>query len=1355
MGNDRDIRRGEKVGGVPQSYEYWAFISYSSKDRQFARKLHHALENYGVPSQLKDHRTAWGELVPKRLRPIFCDREELPASADLGRDIRAALAQSRFLIVVCSPDSAGSAWVNREVETFRDLGAPDRILAVILRGEPNSGDERECFPPALKEFEPIAADVRKSGDGPRNAKLKLLAGILGVKFDVLKRRDELRRRKIRGWLAATTAVLLAAFGSLAWYAGRQRQLATEGGAAARAAGIEKATAEEGRMAADRQARRQSYFDDVIRMEGAWKAGDIGQIRTLLAKYEIPAVGDDLRGFEWHYWNRLANPVRRVHRAESALISQAWAADGKTLLAVDMSGKLRSWGPDDVEPREVLKPAATTARIAAAAGADRVAVLPIVRRGDLGEVEVFTSQGAAVGKARLPFFTSAVALSPDGSRLAVGDIGGGILMFDAQTGELIVDVTGGSQARRNTLNPLAPLDKHGGAVAALAFSRDGKRLASGGFDGVVFVWDAATGKCERASYHFESAAAALAFSPDGSKLVGRSLSKGAHQGKAPIAAEVIVWEAATGEVVCRVSLEGDPSPLSIGSDEMRLEQGAFNAEFIADGKEIVAAVGSTVLVFDASTGERIRELRGHAAEVVSLRVSPDGEHLATGDRSGQVNVWDLSVHGMDKVVSNRPTAVRGMAITASGPVVLEDQGVQLRVGRNGQSASPSEGKRLKRLGFDGMELPDVERPFGAYHGLVASPGGRRLAVITLGSICVFDAESGKLQHEIRSPESDGPVIEQCVAFRSDDELVCVGPETRTVRFGGKGEVVEVKAKPFATGGPLQYSFSGLRVPPDAVMSLTFSPDGRQAAVGRADGELTVYDLDGWVDPQTPWKRAGSFRAHSRGITGIAFSGASGRLATCSGRYYQGEQLEPNANAGEIIVWDLESLVPLLTMADSPTGEFAAVAFGHEGRTLYAAVNPTDRQDGGTASGSVVAWHTGADSQLAPLRSSILPKRAVSPSPPSVATNAPRAIEAPSKSSRAGRPGSADALPSSPAEETAQDLAQSHWVISHDGSKGAMLGNRDGNVTATVVDLATRKQMAAAIKPRAFAMYDIPSIGTFSPYDKRLWIGGYNGVGGQGWGVVIDTATGGQIETQSIESVQLEIEQKVKAKLQEKRQRLSGGFGGPPKARLLAGFAFDDDRVKYLFDRHPDDSEFTLWNGSKLETIALPAWYTQPYRAVFSPKGTYVVAYAGDEDNQVAAVISTADRRAMHTTAIPGGTVAHAEVSNDEERLVTVVLERKKPSGAPNTYAVVVSELRTGKELRRFSGFSSPLVRLSPDGRHLVRAEERQVIVETAEERRPVLRSDLALSAADLLWSHDHVWIFVRLTGGSVRRIAGPK
>ncbi|TAN00053.1 MAG: toll/interleukin-1 receptor domain-containing protein, partial [Rhodanobacteraceae bacterium] len=207
-------------------FTYRAFISYSHRDKAWADWLHRSLETYSVPSRLVGTTTAHGT-IPRRLNPVFRDRDELASATDLGRKVNEALAQSENLIVLCSPASATSRWVNEEVLAYKRMGRGERIFCLIVDGEPNATDlpgreAEECFCPALRfatdadgrptaeRTEPIAADARAGKDGKPNAKLKLIAGMLDVGFDALKQREQHRRmRRMATAMAVALAVMAA------------------------------------------------------------------------------------------------------------------------------------------------------------------------------------------------------------------------------------------------------------------------------------------------------------------------------------------------------------------------------------------------------------------------------------------------------------------------------------------------------------------------------------------------------------------------------------------------------------------------------------------------------------------------------------------------------------------------------------------------------------------------------------------------------------------------------------------------------------------------------------------------------------------------------------------------------------------------------------------------------------------------------------------------------------------------------------------------------------------------------------------------------------------------------------------
>lgn len=202
MGHNHDDKGGKRL-------KYSGFISYNHRDRREAIRLHRALERYRVPKRLQGRESPLG-VLGKRLPPFFRDRDELASSNDLAAAVREGLEQSAFLIVVCSPNSARSRWVNEEIRSFVAMGRRDRIRLIIVDGEPMADDPAlNCIPPAILEDapgEPLAADARPGQDGREGARLKVLAALLGVPFDELRQREAQRRQ--RRLMAIATASTL-------------------------------------------------------------------------------------------------------------------------------------------------------------------------------------------------------------------------------------------------------------------------------------------------------------------------------------------------------------------------------------------------------------------------------------------------------------------------------------------------------------------------------------------------------------------------------------------------------------------------------------------------------------------------------------------------------------------------------------------------------------------------------------------------------------------------------------------------------------------------------------------------------------------------------------------------------------------------------------------------------------------------------------------------------------------------------------------------------------------------------------------------------------------------------------------
>lgn len=175
---------------MEQNKEYFVFISYSSLDNEWAIWLRHELEHYHLPASFNGRTD-----VRDNLRKVFRDRDELSAGPEWNEQVQKALQDTNNLIVICSPHSAKSPAVNKEIETFIALGKEDHIFPFIVEGD----KPEDCFPPALRHSK-LGGDVNKDG-GRDSAFIKVVAGMLDVGFSELWDRYEVEKaeeeRKIR------------------------------------------------------------------------------------------------------------------------------------------------------------------------------------------------------------------------------------------------------------------------------------------------------------------------------------------------------------------------------------------------------------------------------------------------------------------------------------------------------------------------------------------------------------------------------------------------------------------------------------------------------------------------------------------------------------------------------------------------------------------------------------------------------------------------------------------------------------------------------------------------------------------------------------------------------------------------------------------------------------------------------------------------------------------------------------------------------------------------------------------------------------------------------------------------------
>ena len=199
---------------MQDSYRYFAFISYNSKDTDWGKKLQKKLEHYRMPATLcSEH--GWKR---KPINPVFFAPTDIQPGG-LSEELQNRLRSARHLIVICSPNSAKSEWVGKEIEFFHSLGRANNIHFFIVEGTPHGGDpETECFNPVIDKLglpEILGANIhekvyRQPWLNKERAYVQLISKLMGVEFDAIWQRHKKRLKKIVAlWCAAGVAVIAA------------------------------------------------------------------------------------------------------------------------------------------------------------------------------------------------------------------------------------------------------------------------------------------------------------------------------------------------------------------------------------------------------------------------------------------------------------------------------------------------------------------------------------------------------------------------------------------------------------------------------------------------------------------------------------------------------------------------------------------------------------------------------------------------------------------------------------------------------------------------------------------------------------------------------------------------------------------------------------------------------------------------------------------------------------------------------------------------------------------------------------------------------------------------------------------
>lgn len=864
--------------------KYYAFISYKREDEQWAKWLQQKLEHYKLPVNLNGRSD-----LPKEIRPVFKDTSELNPG-NLPQQLHSALEQSRYLIVICSPRSAKSEWVNRELETFVEMGRTDKIIPFIIEGKPFSkSPEEECFPEAIRnlpaEQEILGANINEMGRDA--AAVKVVSRMFGLKFDELWNRYEREQKRRRRFIVAgISALALLAFGVAAWIWHQNLEI---------------------------KAKDWKMMESQSRLVAEKVLSDAEDDSYLARRIALEILPKDLSHPDRPYTPEAERALREANLHQTAIIREnnrpgraVFNPDGKEIMTsfyeesvlkfydrtgeetrsfkTDYHGYDYSYSPDG---KQILS------------CCDSALFILDSQKGNMTKTLVVDT-----------FQINSARYNHDGKRV-ITTSGHTIKIWDTETGMIIKTI------ESEKFYEFAEYSSDGKLIAACERQNEDWEWEG---ENKLIVFDAETYK-EKRRLTIVGDVTSVDISPNGEKILASSYDK------------IRIWNIENGNLLVDISTDH-----------------CWNAAFSFDGEKILSSSNftfsissennpKTIKIWDANSGNELQTLYGHKDVIISAVFSFDGSEVLSASNDKTVRIWSLNSNDNSKILVKNDARLFGSVIEPNNKLIAarcEDSTVRVwdmesgkekfRLKSDNEIGSVAINPNGKQIAYVSEHFPnlgetrwadsliftmslnfyDIEKgiitksitdTIDGFSDIAYSPDGRKMVFITYhDKIKMLDLETDSIVWTIEGEETGGRV-----RFSSDGKKVlyvgyssCVidalTGEKQFVKHGSN-HVLNAQFSPdgkcFATtamGNNMVKIWDAekgnciktIEGHENGVLCVCFSPDGKYVASGSQDKTIRVWELQSGVCVCT-------YKGHDASITNVSFTSDGKQIVSVSDDY----------------------------------------------------------------------------------------------------------------------------------------------------------------------------------------------------------------------------------------------------------------------------------------------------------------------------------------------------------------------------------------------------------------------------------------------------------------------------------------